>query len=138
MSPRSSSSLIREETPPPAIGEQTNIQVSYSLQTRTILNILFSVYRHSYIYGFRNSISESNITKNNYSLNRRIKFRLTRIIGLSLSTRTIYEILKRHGLNILKCKDKMRTYRRFAKKQPSIQCPTLSITIFYTCLCNLT
>ena len=33
----------------------------------------------------------------------RIKFRLRRIIGLSLSTRTIYKILKRHGLNILKC-----------------------------------
>ena len=32
----------------------------------------------------------------------RIKFRLRRIIGVSLSTRTIYKILKRHGLNILK------------------------------------
>ena len=31
----------------------------------------------------------------------KIKFRLKRIIGLSLSTRTIYKILKRHGLNIL-------------------------------------
>ena len=36
----------------------------------------------------------------------RIKFRLKRIIGLSLSTRTIYKILKRHGLNILKCQCK--------------------------------
>ena len=32
----------------------------------------------------------------------RIKFRLKRIIGISLSTRTIYKILKRHGLNVLK------------------------------------
>ena len=39
----------------------------------------------------------------------RIKFRLRRIIGLSLSTRTIYKILKRHGLNILKCNAKIRT-----------------------------
>ena len=40
----------------------------------------------------------------------RIKFRLRRIIGLSLSTRTIYKILKRHGLNILKRNAKVRTY----------------------------
>jgi transposase len=44
----------------------------------------------------------------------RVKFRLRRIIGLSLSTRTIYKVLKRHGLNILKCKAKIRTYKRFA------------------------
>ena len=36
----------------------------------------------------------------------RIKFRLKRVIGLSLSTRTIYKMLKRHGLNVLKCKSK--------------------------------
>jgi transposase InsO family protein len=48
----------------------------------------------------------------------RIKFRLKRIIGLSLSTRTIYKILKRYGLNILKCKYKRR-YKRFAMKHPN-------------------
>jgi transposase len=49
----------------------------------------------------------------------RIKFRLKRIIGLSLSTRTIYKILKRHGLNILKCKANIRKYKRFAMKHPN-------------------
>ncbi len=34
----------------------------------------------------------------------RIKFRLRRIVGMSLSTRIIDKILKRHGLNILKCR----------------------------------
>src|SRR5215831_7956293 len=47
----------------------------------------------------------------------RIKFRLRRTIGLSLSTRTIYKILKRHGLNILKCR--RRGYKRFAMKHPN-------------------
>lgn len=49
----------------------------------------------------------------------RIKFRLKRIIGLSLNTRTIYKTLKRHGLNILKCQYKRRSYRRFAMKHPN-------------------
>ena len=49
----------------------------------------------------------------------RIKFRLRRIIGLSLSTRTIYKIVKRHGLNILKCKAKIRTYKRFFMQHPN-------------------
>jgi transposase len=49
----------------------------------------------------------------------RIRFRLKRIIGLSLSTRTIYKILKKHGLNILKCKTKIRSYKRFAMKHPN-------------------
>ena len=49
----------------------------------------------------------------------RIKFRLKRIIGLSLSTRTIYKTLKRHGLNILKCQAKIRRYKRFAMKHPN-------------------
>ncbi|MFZ1875614.1 MAG: helix-turn-helix domain-containing protein, partial [Nitrososphaeraceae archaeon] len=49
----------------------------------------------------------------------RIKFRLKRSIGLSLSTRTIYKILKRHGLNILKCQFKRRKYKRFAMKHPN-------------------
>lgn|SRR5574341_891803 len=48
----------------------------------------------------------------------RIKFRLRRVIGLSLSTRTIYKILKRHGLNIIKCRTKI-SYRRFAMKHPN-------------------
>jgi transposase len=46
----------------------------------------------------------------------RIKFRVRRIIGLSLSTRTIYKILNRHGLNILKCNANTRTYKRFAMR----------------------
>jgi transposase InsO family protein len=49
----------------------------------------------------------------------RIRFRLKRIVGLSLSTRTIYKILKRHGLNILKCQYKRRRYKRFAMKHPN-------------------
>ena len=49
----------------------------------------------------------------------RIKFRLKRIIGLSLSTRTIYKILKKHGLNILKCQARIRKYKRFAMKHPN-------------------
>lgn len=49
----------------------------------------------------------------------RIKFRLRRIIGLSLSTRTIYKILKRHGLNILRCQARTKTYKRFAMKHPN-------------------
>ncbi len=49
----------------------------------------------------------------------RIKFRLKRTVGLSLSTRTIYKILKRHGLNILKCQYKRRKYKRFAMKHPN-------------------
>jgi transposase InsO family protein len=49
----------------------------------------------------------------------RIKFRLKRTIGLSLSTRTIYKILKRHSLNILKCHSRIRKYKRFAMKHPN-------------------
>ena len=49
----------------------------------------------------------------------RIKFRLKRIIGISLSTRTIYNILKRHCLNILKCTSKARICKRFAMKHPN-------------------
>jgi transposase InsO family protein len=49
----------------------------------------------------------------------RIKFRLKRIIGISLSTRTIYKILKRHCLNILRCKAKIRGYKRFVMKHPN-------------------
>jgi len=49
----------------------------------------------------------------------RIKFRLKRIVGISLSTRTIYKILKRHSLNILRCKNKVRRFKRFAMKHPN-------------------
>jgi transposase InsO family protein len=49
----------------------------------------------------------------------RIKFRLKRTIGLSLSTRTIYKILERHSLNILKCQARIRKYKRFAMKHPN-------------------
>jgi transposase len=46
----------------------------------------------------------------------RIKFRLRKVVGISLSTRTIYKVLKRHCLNILRCKAKARTYKRFVMK----------------------
>ena len=49
----------------------------------------------------------------------RIRFRLKRLKEISLSTKTIYNILKRHGLNILKCKIKNRQYKRFAMKKPN-------------------
>lgn len=47
----------------------------------------------------------------------RIKFRLKRL-GVSLSSRTVYKVLKRHGLNRLSCKIK-RKYRRFSKRRPN-------------------
>jgi putative transposase len=43
----------------------------------------------------------------------RIRFRLKRLL-VSLSSRTIYKTLKRHTLNVLKCKIKNRRYKRFA------------------------
>ena len=50
----------------------------------------------------------------------RIRFRLKRLKEISLSTKTIYKILKRHGLNILKCKIKnRREWKRFAMKKPN-------------------
>ena len=49
----------------------------------------------------------------------RIKFRLRKVIRISLSTRTIYKILKRRGLNVLKCQAKIRSYKRFAMKHPN-------------------
>jgi IS30 family transposase len=54
-----------------------------------------------------------------FGCSSRIKFRLRRTVGLSLSTRTIYKILNRHGLDILKCKARTRTYKRFAMKHIS-------------------
>lgn len=47
----------------------------------------------------------------------RIKFRLKRL-GIQLSSRTVYKVLKRHGLNRLSCRLK-RKYRRFSKKRPN-------------------
>ena len=49
----------------------------------------------------------------------RIGFRLKRIMEISLSTRTIYRTLKRHGLNVLKCKAKIKSYKRFVMKHPN-------------------
>ena len=49
----------------------------------------------------------------------RIRFRLKRLNEISLSTRTIYKILIRHGLNILECKFRNRQYKRFAMKKPN-------------------
>jgi transposase len=49
----------------------------------------------------------------------RIRFRLKRLKEISLSTKTIYNVLKRHGLNILECKFRNRKYRRFAMKKPN-------------------
>ncbi len=60
----------------------------------------------------------------------RIKFRLKRTIGLSLSTRTIYKVLNRHGLNILKCKAKI-IYKRFAMKHPNDMVQTDILGPFY-------
>ena len=48
-----------------------------------------------------------------------IRFRLKRLKEISLSTRTIYRILKRHGLNILECKIKNRKWKRFAMEKPN-------------------
>jgi transposase InsO family protein len=49
---------------------------------------------------------------------RRIKFRLKRKYGVSLGTRTIYKLLKRHKLNVLSVKLK-RKYKRFEMKHPN-------------------
>jgi transposase InsO family protein len=49
----------------------------------------------------------------------RIRFRLKRLKEISLSTKTIYKVLKRHGLNILQCKIRNRKWKRFAMKKPN-------------------
>jgi transposase len=49
---------------------------------------------------------------------RRIKFRLKRKCRVSLGTRTIYKLLKRHKLNVLSVKLK-RKYKRFEMKHPN-------------------
>ena len=48
----------------------------------------------------------------------RIKFRLRRKYGVSLGTKTIYNLLKRHKLNVLFVKLK-RKYKRFEMKHPN-------------------
>ena len=48
----------------------------------------------------------------------RIRFRLNRKYGVSLGTKTIYNILKIHKLNVLSVKLK-RKYRRFEMKRPN-------------------
>ena len=47
----------------------------------------------------------------------RIRFRLKRKYGVSLGTKTIYNLLKRHKLNVLAVKLK-RKYKRFEMKHP--------------------
>ena len=49
---------------------------------------------------------------------RRIKFRLKRKYEVSLGTKTIYNLLKRHKLNVLSVKLK-RKYKRFEMKHPN-------------------
>ena len=48
----------------------------------------------------------------------RIRFRLKRKYGVSLDTKTIYNLLKRHKLNVLAVKLK-RKYKRFEMKHPN-------------------
>ncbi len=62
----------------------------------------------------------------------RIKFRLRKVVGISLSTRTIYKILKRHSLNILGCKAKIRSYKRFVMKHPN-EMGQMDISLFIGC-----
>jgi transposase InsO family protein len=85
---------------------------------------LSDISRRPHNIGYRKVTSEVEETILDLRLTKRfgcnrIKFRLRRIIGISLSTRTIYRILKRHGLNVLKCKAKIRTYKRFSMKHPN-------------------
>jgi transposase InsO family protein len=50
----------------------------------------------------------------------RIRFRLKRKHGVSLSAKTIYRILKKHNLNVLSVKIKIkRKYKRFEMKHPN-------------------
>ena len=48
----------------------------------------------------------------------RIRFRLKRKYGVNLGTKTIYNLLKRHNLNLLSIKIK-RKYKRFEMKHPN-------------------
>lgn len=62
----------------------------------------------------------------------RIKFRLRKALRISLSTRTIYKMLKRHGLNILRCQYRKRRYKRFALKHPNDMVQMDVLGPFYT------
>lgn len=62
----------------------------------------------------------------------RIKFRLRKALRISLSTRTIYKMLKRHGLNILRCQYRKRRYKRFALKHPNDMVQMDILGPFYT------
>ena len=48
----------------------------------------------------------------------RIRFRLKRKYGVNLGTKTIYNLLKRHDLNVISIKIK-RKYKRFEMKHPN-------------------
>jgi transposase InsO family protein len=62
----------------------------------------------------------------------RIRFRLKRTTGLSLNTRTIYKMLKRHGLNIIKCQSKInKIYKRFTIEHPNDMVQTDILGPFY-------
>ncbi len=61
---------------------------------------------------------------------RRIAFRLKKKHGISLGTKTIYSILKRHKLNVLSVKLK-RKYKRFEKKHPNDMVQTDTKGPFY-------
>jgi transposase len=49
----------------------------------------------------------------------RMRFRLKRKYGVNLGTKTIYNLLKRHNLNVLSVKIK-RKYKRFEMKHPNV------------------
>src|SRR6185312_5103888 len=76
------------------------------------------------------TILELRLTKR-FGCNR-IKFRLRKVFGTSLSTRTIYKILKRHCLNILKCTSKARICKRFVMKHPNNMLQMDILGPFYT------
>ncbi len=64
----------------------------------------------------------------------RIRFRLKRTVGLSISTRTTYKMLKRYVLNILKCQSKIiKIYKRFAMKNPNDMVQMDILGPFYLC-----
>jgi transposase len=65
------------------------------------------------------TILDLRLTKR-FGCSNRIKFRFRKVVGISLSTRTIYKIVKRHGLNVLNCKTRNnKIYKRFAMKRPN-------------------
>ena len=64
------------------------------------------------------TILDLRLTKR-FECSNRIRFRFRKVFGISLSTRTIYKILKRHCINILRCKAKITSYERFVMKHPN-------------------